>query len=362
MDFSLLDKITELSKSFGIPFQKQTIVKIIQNKLELKKNKKVLYANNLILRFSSAKKGYSNTFLSFKRIIGYDDKPIVACIIRNDSIEFLLANSTFINCISHSSKNLNIRGSANLTNIVRHFSGLNNEPRNFEKLFKMHLEIPRNDNIERIVEATYNIKGRVEKFAPNEKQLITIYNLPQFIKDLEKEPEFLDLERELLQKVKIHENKILKAATIDNVNIRGNKIEQIVTEGKNEHELGDILKILGNKNKIIIDVKSKLLNLSSAPKAYNIDKLLVELSKGKTYFGYLFVGVDDQSNEVKGRLINFLDKTLIENTQIQHHWSGQNSRGTAQLNDNIKKVFDEKFQSSIDLNLAKDFLKKLVEL
>lgn len=365
MDFSLLNKIIELSKSFQVPFQKQVIADLIAKELGLKKNKKVYFNKDLTIRFSSAKKGYSNTFLAFQRILNHDATPLIACIIRNDTLEFLLANSSFISCISHSSKSLstkNIRGSANLTNIIRVFSGLQNIPSNFSKLFEMHLEIPQTNNIERIVEVTNNIKGRVEKFIPNEDQLNTIYNLPQFIKTLEKEHEFLEFEKKLLEKVKNLKSKILVAAKIDNVNIRGNKIEQIVTEGRNEHELGDILKKLSGENKIIIDVKSKLLNLSSAPKAYNIDKLLKELSKGHTYFGYLFIGVDDQSNEVKARLVSFIDCILIENTGIQQHWSGQNSRGTAQLNDNIKKVFKDNFQSKIAIEEAKDFLKKLIEL
>jgi len=156
-------------------------------------------------------------------------------------------------------------------------------------------------------------------------------------------------------------DKILCTAKIDNVNLRGNKIENLITSGANAHDLGDILKVIEN-SKVIIDVKSKLLNYSSAPKAYNVDKLLKELSRGKTYFGYLFIGVDDKANEVKVRLVSFIDKMLIENTKIQHHWSGLDSRGTAQLNDNIKGVFDENFNSEIDLEKANEFLKELVKL
>lgn len=365
MNFSIIDKILELSKTFKIPFQKQTIVNILEKELGLKKNKKVLYATNVIFRFSSAKRGYSNTFLSFQRILDYDEKPLIACIIRNDSFEFLLANSSFISSIPHSSKNLttkNIRGSANLTSISRVYEGLKNEPSNFAELFKKHLEISKGDNIERIVEATQNIKGRVKKFRPDQYQIDNIYSAPKFVSELEKKQLFIDFKKEIIEKVERYKDKILVASKIDNVNIRGNKIEQIITEGRNEHELGDILKYFDDGYKIIIDVKSKLLNLSSAPKAYNIDKLLKELSNGNTYFGYLFIGVDAQANVVKTRLVSFIDKKLIENTIIQHHWSGQNSRGTAQLNDNIKVVFNENFHSKIDLDQAKDFLKKLIEL
>lgn len=364
MNFTLLDKILELSNSFQKPFQKQPIVNKIEKEFGLSKDRKLYFNNDLSIRFSFAYSGYSNTFLSFQKILDYDNKPLIACIIRKDSLEFLLANSTFINCISHSSKELttsHIRGSANLSNIVHLFSGLKNEQRNFVKLFQMHKEVSQKDNIERIVEATVNIIGSVQKFEPSAHQLQKIYSSIEFIKEIEGKTDFINLKNELINRVNNLKERILTTSNIDNVNLRGNRIENLVTSGAYAHDLGDIVKVICDSN-VIIDVKSKLLNYSSAPKAYNIDKLLKELSNGKTYFGYLFIGVDDQRNAVKVRLVNFLNKMLIENTQIQHHWSGQNSRGTAQLNDSFKKVFEDNFQSSIDLDQAKDFLKKLVEL
>lgn len=363
MDFFILDKIIELSKSFQKPFQKQLIVDKIEQEFCLLKDRKLYFNDNLALRFSDAKTGYSNTFLGFQKILDHDEKPLIACIIRNDHLEFLLANSTFINCISHSSKNLtdkHIRGSANLSNIIREFSSVKNEQKNFAKLFEMHKEVPQKDNIERIVEATKNIIGQVQKFEPSKDQIQKIYDSVKFIQEFEKQTEFKSFENELVQRVGKLKDSILATSKIDNVNLRGNKIENLVTSGANSHDLGDILKTIDNNN-VIIDVKSKLLNYSSAPKAYNIDKLLKELSQGKTYFGYLFIGVDDRTNEVKVKLVSFLDKMLIENTKIQHHWSGLNSRGTAQLNDNIKVVFDENFTSEIDLDKAKEFLKILLD-
>ena len=154
----------------------------------------------------------------------------------------------------------------------------------------------------------------------------------------------------------------METSKIDNVNVRGNEIEQLITKGVNSHDLGDILEVINDDNKIIIDVKSKLLNSSSAPKAYNIDKLLEAISIEKTYFGYLFIGVDDLKKEVKVNLISFIDKFLIDNTKIQHHWSGRNSRGTAQLNDNIKEVFLDSFLNEIDIPKAEEFIKSLISL
>lgn len=365
MDFSILNEIIEMSRTFTTPFNKQTIVDSIVKKFRLSKSRKLYYNDKISIRFSSAKSGYSNTFLGFQKILENDLKPLVACIIRTNSIEFLLANSTFINCISHSSKNLkfdNIKGSANLSNIIREFSELKNEPKNFPKLFELHSEILQKDNIERIVENTLQIKAKGERFSPDESQLEVIRKSPEYINEIEEETEFIELEEELIQKVKDLKDEILKTSSIDNVNIRGNTIEQLITEDENSHELGDIFEVINDNCSIIIDVKSKLLNYSSAPKAYNIDKLLEAISIDKTYFGYLFVGVDDKGNEVKVKLVSFLDKFLISNTKIQHHWSGKNSRGTAQLTDNIKYVFDANFKNEIDINESKAFIEKLIGL
>jgi len=365
MDFSIINEIIKMSKTFATPYNKQTIVDSVVKKFNLSKTRKVYYNDKISIRFSSAKNGYSNTFLGFQKILDNDSKPLIACIIRKDKIEFLIANTTFINCIFHSSKNLtveNIRGSANLSNIIREFSELKNEPQNFPKLFELHLEILQKDNIERIVENTLQIKAKGERFNPTESQLNVIRESPNVIKEIEQESEFIELKEELFQKVNELKDQILKTSTIDNVNLRGNAIEQLITEDENSHELGDIFEIINDNCSIIIDVKSKLLNFSSAPKAYNIDKLLEAISKEKTYFGYLFIGVDDKNNEVKVRLVSFIDKFLITNTKIQHHWSGKNSRGTAQLTDNIKNVFENNFQNEIDTEQSKTFLEKLIKL
>ena len=365
MDFSIIDKIKEDSKSFTKPLNKQKIVDYIVSKYNLKKERKLYLSQNLSIRFSSSKSGYSNTFLGLKKILENDTKPLIACIIREKQIEFLIANSTFINCISHSSKLLttnNIKGSANLSNIIKEFSEMRNEPSNFNKLFELHNCIPQKDNIERIVHNTQNIKSKGKKYNPSESQSKIIHGVVEFTKSLENDSEFINFKNLLIQKVYNLKFEILETSKIDNVNIRGNKIEQILTKGVNSHDLGDILQIINNDNKIIIDIKSKLLNASSSPAAYNIDKLLEAISVKKTYFGYLFIGINDEKKEVKAELLSFIDNFLIDNTNIQHHWSGRNSRGTTQLNDNIKNIFLDNFESRIDTYKAGIFIDSLIKL
>ena len=335
MNFSILDKIIKMSKTFTTPYNKQTIVNSIVKKFNLSAKRKVYHNNDIGIRFSNVRNGgYGNTFLGFRQILENDDKPLIACIIRNKGIEFLIANSTFITRISHSSKIfelLKIRGSVNLTNIVKSFSGYSNEPKNFEELFKLHLDIPQQDNIERIFENTKLIKSHKEKAEITDELRKAILKNISFIKDIEKDPEFVRTKNSLIKSVENAKTEILKIAKTQNVNIRGNLIEQLITKGKNSHELGDILTTINNDQTMIIDLKSKLLNSSSAPKAYNIDKLLDTLSKDKVYFGYLFIGIDNKKNEVKTNLVSFIDNALINNTKIQHHWSSKNSRGTTQL-------------------------------
>lgn len=366
MDFSILNEILKLSKDFSIPYNKETIVDAIVKKFNLSANRKVYQNKDIGIRFSNVRNGgYGNTFLGFRQILENDDKPLIACIIRNKEIEFLLANSTFIIRISHSSKIfelLKIRGSVNLTDIVKSFSGYSNEPKNFEELFKLHLDIPQKDNIERVFENTKLIKSNKEKADITDELREKILKNISFIKNIEKDTEFIKTKDALIKSVENAKTEILKIAKTHNVNIRGNLIEQLITKGKNSHELGDILIPINNDQTIIIDVKSKLLNSSSAPKAYNIDKLLGTLSKDKVYFGYLFIGVDDKKNEVKTNLVSFIDNALINNTKIQHHWSSKNSRGTTQLVGDIKNIFESNFVNEIDIEQSQKFIEKLINL
>ena len=63
----------------------------------------------------------SNTVLSLSALQKYDDKPFIVCIVTPDTNYMMLANSTFLKKISHSSQELrvdNIRGSFNGSDIM----------------------------------------------------------------------------------------------------------------------------------------------------------------------------------------------------------------------------------------------------
>jgi hypothetical protein len=112
--------------------------------------------------------------------------------------------------------------------------------------------------------------------------------------------------------------------------------------------------------RVLVDLKTKVLDLSSSPKLYNIDKTLREFSDGATVFCIFLIGIDRVRTRVAGRLIDILDSQLIPMTRIQFHWAGRNSRGVTQLAGDTSRFFEEGFTRSVDLRVAKEFLERLL--
>ena len=54
------------------------------------------------------------------------------------------------------------------------------------------------------------------------------------------------IEAELIARVPHHRTAILTAAALDNVNLRGNAIEHLLTDDINAHSLGDLERYLGD--------------------------------------------------------------------------------------------------------------------
>lgn len=357
-------EIEKIANELPKPLDKELLMKKFQEKFNFSVDRKVFYNKEICIRFSSAKTGYSNTFLGLQKLITYNNIPILACIIRENYCEFMLANLTFIKCVSHSSKNLtldNIRGSVNLSNIAKCFNGFENSPHNFNQLYKWHESKEKSDNISRIISANLNIEPTKEKILFSKAQTDNIKNAIGFYKEFEKSTDFKTIKSHLESRIEAKKSEIFKAAKIDNVNTRGNAIEQLITLGGNRHDLGDFYRKIGDIE-VVIDIKSKLLKLSSAPKGYNIDKLLEALACGKFYFGYFFVGIDTDSMSIKPVLLSFLDSNLIDNTAVQHHWAGRNTRGVTQISGALDQFFQFGYSSTIDAEKALDFINRLLTL
>ncbi len=109
------------------------------------------------------------------------------------------------------------------------------------------------------------------------------------------------------------------------------------------------------------DIKTKIMVLSSNPKAYNIDKILEFLAEEKSVFLFYFVGVDPTriANTV---LVSMFQKDLLNATITLRHWAGRNSRGVTQFEGKTIESLIESPKDQIDLKLAKKFLNKIINL
>jgi hypothetical protein len=315
------------------------------------------------MRFSETNgASFSNTVLSLSALREVDDRPMVVCVVGPMSVRFLLANSTFLKKVSHSSHHLrvdNVKGSFNGTDILTDYEGVANEPQKFERLFAMHTAFTWSENLERLVEATTAIVARNARFAPTAEQRAIILAAPERATAALSLPRFAEIEDELRVIVRQREAEIVRAAAVENVNLRGNRIERLVTGGVNAHELGDLRRDLDG-GELVVDVKTKLSDRVSAPKAYNIDKMLAFLATEASVFAFLVLGVDVNAGKVAARLLPVLDHVLLTATAVQHHWAGRGSRGVTQLAGHFDRVLAGDYRPEIDLAEAKAFLGDLL--
>lgn len=333
---------------------KARLAALVQEKFSLTKDRSVYYNDDFAIRFSkSEKKRLANTVLSLSSLQKYDKVPFVVCVVTPSTNHLVLANTSFLKKISQSSKELradNIKGSFNGSDILYEFEGLENCPENFERLFAYHSGISFEDNLERLVEATNNIVGRIPKFEVTATKRSAIMSSIERAKSFIHSSEMSDLREDLNHRVSAVQGEIAIAALIDNVNLRGRVIEYLITESGSslkeqivrslhdhqplpkfttEDKLGDYSKAYPSYQ-TETDIKTKVLFLSSNPKAYNIDKLLEFLSLDKSVYLIYLVGIDE-NGKITARLCSVFDDRLIECINVVHHWAGRNTRGVAQF-------------------------------
>jgi hypothetical protein len=327
------------------------------------KVRSVFVGRGYALRFSEAKtESFSNTVLSLSALEKHDQEPFVVVVVRKRRIDFLLANSTFLRKISHSSHTLrvdNIKGSFNGSDILTEYEGVPNQPEYFDRLFAEHSEFNWVDNLNRLVESTNDIVGRDNRFIPTTSQLETLLDSPSRAADALLSNRYKYIEQELSDIVVDAHDEIVRVAAIDNVNLRGNAIEQLVTRGSNSHQLGDLRRDLDH-GEIVIDVKTKLTDRASAPKAYNIDKMLEYLAEPGTLFAFFMIAVDAESDLISTRLIPIFDRTILKATGVQHHWAGRMSRGVTQLSGPYHRVTKSSYIPDVDVQQARTFVTQLL--
>ena len=136
----------------------------------------------------------------------------------------------------------------------------------------------------------------------------------------------------------------------------------IITGGANVHGLADLNFTLRAGTRVLVDVKTKVLALTSSPKGYNIDKFLQALAGGNAVFTFFFIGADLKKSTVATRFVSAFDETILKATRIPYHWAGRNSRGVRQLTGDLTPVFGRAYRELIDPQSARGFLQKPIYL
>ena len=368
---------------------KQVVEDDVCAHFNLTKDRKVYHNEYFAVRFSyskSASDSFSNTVLSLSALEKYDKIPFFVVLVRQPSTNLiLLANTTFLKKISHSSQELsmtNIKGSFNGSDIMRDYDDKSNSPANFDYLFAVHQGLDWEDNLSRLVDASSNIKPVNQKFIPTDEESNNIYESVSRAVDFISSNNFSVLEDDLNERCNKCRKEILIASHIENTNIRGRLIESLITSDDKERQhiinnlhnleaalpsydtkngLGDYYREFNNGD-TYTDIKTKVIYLNSNPKAYNVDKFLKQMADSRSIFLFFFIGVDENSI-FKTLLCSVYHGKLIDNTILQFHWAGRNTRGAAQFSgiaiDEMLK--EENFTNNICADKAKAFLKQLLD-
>ena len=365
---------------------KARLARIVSDAFGLTKDRSVYYCPDFAIRFSSsASRNFGNTVLSLSNLRKYDERPFLVCLVTPTKNYCLLANTTLLKKISHSSQQLrenNIRGSFNGSDIARELEGIVNSPENIGRLFDIHAGIGFEGNLARLVEATNSISPTGIKFFVNETAAETILAAPERTARFVESVDCAVLKEELDAQVNKFQSEILLAALIENINVRGRVIEYLIA-GEDEElrqELIFALKAgnkglprfktdnaLGDYSRIFpaydteTDVKTKIMILSSNPKAYNLDKMLKFLANPRAVFMFYFVGVDP-GKIVNTVLVSMFQEKLLRATILLKHWAGRNSRGVTQFEGSAINDLIEKPEFAINISEAKQFLQRVIAL
>lgn len=367
---------------------KQVVEDNVCAHFNLTKDRKVYHNEYFAVRFSyskSASDSFSNTVLSLSALEKYDKIPFFVVLVRQSSTNLiLLANTTFLKKISHSSQELsmtNIKGSFNGSDIMRNYDNRQNAPENFDYLFALHQGLDWEDNLSRLVDASSSIQPVNQKFEPTETEKSNIFDSISRASAFVSSKQFNVLEDDLNERCNKCRKEILIASHIENTNIRGRLIESLITSDdverqqiiNNLHNLEAALPSYDTKNGLgdyyrefdngdtYTDIKTKVIYLNSNPKAYNIDKFLMQMADSKSVFLFFFIGVNEESI-FKTLLCSVYHGKLIDNTILQFHWAGRNTSGAAQFNGTaIDEMLNEQsFVNDIDTTKSETFLQELL--
>lgn len=365
---------------------KSQLQESVKNTFHLRKDGSVLRNDFYAIRFSKAAtlNGFSNTVIGLSKIKKLDHLPFIVCCVTPTKNHLLLANSTFLKKVSHSSQDLredNIKGSINGPDIMKIFGGLENNPSNFQQLYEHHQAFSFDDHLPRLVEATNQIKPSGKIFIPTASQLETLEQAVERTCQFMKSSAYHQLKKDLDQRVaSVHQEIATVAKNISNVNLKGQAIEYLITKSDThhrallkalregtplptlfvDHELDDYHDRIDGYH-IKVDIKSKALRLSSNPKGYNIDKLLRFLAEDSSIY-LIYIITIDEKDQIHTRLCSLFHQPMLQGTRIIRHWSGRNSRGVAQYYGSALEEVVFAQDINIDQEAAQEFLKTLLSL
>lgn len=388
VDYNNINRfIKSVKRQEGIG-NKERLSKNIQKEFDLNLDRKIYYCDDFAVRFLSSKKDsnrIANTTTSFENVKKYDARPLFICIVAPTMNFLCLANATFVKRVGYSSKKLetdHITGSINFPDIMKEYQGISNNEENYKTLFEIHAKIGFSGNLQRIVNATKNRKARGKRFVPTPEQRQIILKAPDRAYDFLHSSTYADLKADLDAKTEsVKEDiQLIKRQYSHDVKLRGNLVEHFIksSDEKQKKELREKIKKseviedltvengLGDYSiekdgyHIEIDIKSKVTTLNSAPKGYNVDKLLEFLSDPASIFLLYIVSISEGDNP-KTELASIFQKQIMDKTNIQHHWAGINSRGVAQFEGHSLEYFLEDSTIRIEIEKARKFLEKLLD-
>ena len=371
------DLIYCVESAHGIADKSQLATQI-QHRYHLTKDRSVFYCDWFAIRFCKASsRVFGNTVLSLSALQKYDDRPFVVCLVTPNQNYLMLANTTFLKKISHSSQELrmdNIKGSFNGSDIMRFYEDVANCSENFEYLFTSHENYSFEENLARLVEATNSIPPSGQRFVPSRVQMECIYNSVDRAISFLQSDEYSILDEDLKNRVREVSSEIAIASFIPNVNLRGRIIEYLITESGTLHSTliqalhsGAPLPAIFTADKLgdyerefedfytATDIKTKILFLSSNPKGYNIDKLLSFLAEEQSVY-LVFVVAIDNNEQISTRLCSMYNTQLLSATRILSHWAGRNSRGVTQYSGKALEDIVFEFDNYVDREESYRFL------
>ena len=369
---------------------KEEMIEVVCQNFTMVKDGRAIYHTDFfaVVFCYSKNNSFSNVVLSLSKLEKYDHIPCFVVLVKKDLDNVIyMINTTFLDKISHSSNDLridNIRGSLLGSNIRKEIVEIakRNQPADFDDLFSYHQGFTWQENIERLVESTNNIKPNKEKAVLNDNEKKNLLKAPSRAICFVNSEDYNILLDDLRNRCEEVKEAILVASHIDNVNIRGRLIEVLITSnpdernkllrnlGEIEHllptydtknDLGDYVRTFEKSNSYT-DIKTKVLYLDSNPKAYNVDKFLKCMGKDKSVFMFFFVGIDE-TGIVNTVLASVFHNKLQKTTLLQHHWAGKGTRGAAQFNGKTinELLREDPFINQINEEDSQRFLMGLLE-